>query len=226
MKRKTELILALDVATKKDFVYWVDKTKDLVDFYKVGLVPFTALGQDAIAILKKRNKKIFLDLKFYDIPNTMIKASLNAARMNVDILDWHLSAGKDCLVKTLSGLKKETKKEKLKLPDIIGITVLTSAVSKTSTKSQVLKLATMGRDVGLSGVVMSGKEAAPARKKLGEKFKLICPGVRFKKGGDDQQRVVTPKDIKGIADYIVMGRPIYESKDPQKVISQILSDLS
>lgn len=225
MKRKTELIFAMDVTSKKEFIYWVDKTKDLIDFYKVGLVPFTALGSESISILEKRKKKIFLDLKFYDIPNTMIKATLNAARMKVDIVDWHLSAGKDCLEKTLLGLKKEVKKEKLKLPDIIGITVLTSAANNLNTKADVLKLAKMGKDIGLNGVVMSGKEAELARKKLGEKFKLICPGVRFKIRGDDQKRVVTPKDIAGIADYIVMGRPIYEAKNPGEVIEKILKDL-
>ena len=208
MPKKCKLIFALDIASQKDFIRWVDVTKDLVEIYKIGLIPFTALGQNSIRILKKRKKKVFLDLKFFDIPNTMIKASLNAIEQGVDILDYHISAGRAPLKQTLEEIKKELRRKNKKLPLTLGITILTSTENNPEIQKAVLNLARTAKDAGLSGVVLSGRDASLIRKKLGGSFKLACPGIRLKKVADDQRRVVTPKDVKGVADFIIVGRPI------------------
>jgi len=223
--RKCELIFALDKPRRRDFIYWIDATKDLISFYKVGLVGFTSLGKDAITLLKKRKKKVFLDLKFFDIPNTMIGASLNAINWGVDMLDFHLAQDKHSLAETLDGIKKSVRKTKKNMPAILGVTVLTSETTSSTIQSYVLNLARKAKEVGFDGVVTSGKEAKGVRKKLGKKFIIVTPGIRLKRSLDDQRRAVTPKDVKGTSDFIVVGRPIYESKKFRKVIDEIRIDL-
>ena len=225
MKRKCRLIFALDVAKKKEFLRWIDATKDLIDFYKVGLVPFTALGPDAITLLKRRKKKVFLDLKLFDIPNTMTKACVNAMKHNVDIIDFHLLAGKDSLRTTLEGIRKEARRKKLSMPLTLGVTILTSTANKSKIKTSVMKLAQDAHSAGLDGVVLSGKEAHLVRKRLGPGFVLACPGIRLGGAKDDQKRVVTPRQVKSVADFIIVGRPIYEAKEPRKIVHQILEEL-
>lgn len=225
MKRKCKLILALDVAGKKDFVRWIDATKDLVEFYKVGLIPFTALGNEAITLIKKRKKKVFLDLKFFDIPNTMIRASLNTLKYNIDMLDFHLLAEKNSLVYTLKELRRRVAENKLCMPIVLGITVLTNEPAKSKIHVSVVRLAKKAKEVGCNGVVCSGKEAQSVRKTLGPRFTIACPGIRLKASIDDQKRVVTPSEIKNYADFIIVGRPILEARNPRKIINRILDDL-
>lgn len=225
MKRNCKLIFALDTAKKKDFIRWVDATKDLIEFYKVGLVPFIGLGNEAITILKKRKKKIFLDLKFFDIPNTMIKASISALSRGVDILDFHLLADESSLRQALIEIKRKTPKSRLKVTYVVGITLLTSTAAQTNTRITVLQLARKAKRAGFDGVVCSGKEAALVRKQLGGRFKIICPGIRRTSDADDQKRIVSPKEIKNTADFIVVGRPILQAKQPRSEIARIQEEL-
>jgi len=225
MRRKCELIFALDKSKRRDFIYWLDATKDLIAFYKVGLIGFSALGKDAVTLIKKRKKKVFLDLKFFDIPNTMIGASLNAINWGVDMLDFHLLADENSLIATLDGIKKAAKKIKKSTPVILGVTVLTSQKAGATIQPSVLKLARKAKGIGFDGVVASGKEARALRKSLGYKFIIATPGVRLNKSKDDQKRIVRPKDVREYADFIITGRPIYESKKPQDTIVSILDEL-
>lgn len=225
MERKCNLILALDLENKKDFIWGIDSTKDLIKFYKVGLVAFTKLGPEAIKIVKRRKRKVFLDLKFFDIPNTMIKASLNAATLGADILDFHLSQDKESLRFTLCEIKREVNKKNLRMPLLLGVTVLTSTPMSFKIKNLVLEFYKKAKDVGFDGIILPGREAKLIKKRIGRDFKIACPGIRLKKALDDQKRVVTPKEVKGCADFIIVGRPILRAKDPQKVILNILDDL-
>ncbi len=222
---RCKLIFALDTSDKKKFVSWVDRTKDMVDFYKVGLTAFTALGNEALKILHRRKKNIFLDLKFFDIPNTMINASLSAAEQGVDIIDFHLLAGGGHLKDTVSGIKAVVREKKLKKPLLIGVTVLTSFREEDRIRPLVLNLAAAAKGSGLDGVVSSGREAAAIRRRFGKKFIIISPGIRLKPGGDDQKRVVRPKDVRKDADFIVVGRPIYTADKPRQVIASIMEEL-
>ena len=225
MKRKCELIFALDKSKRRDFIYWLDATKDLIAFYKVGLIAFTALGKDAITLIKKKKKKVFLDLKFFDIPNTMAGASLNAVNWGVDILDFHLLAGPSSLTAALRGIKKASERKKKNLPIILGVTVLTSEVQNSTIQFSVLKLARQALRVGFDGVVASGKDAKAIRERIGNKIIIASPGIRLEKTRDDQRRTVRPKDVRGYADFIIAGRPIYESKNPRGAIVSILDEL-
>jgi len=224
-KSRCKLIFALDTSSKKKFISWIDRTKDMVDFYKVGLTAFTALGNESLKILHRRKKSIFLDLKFFDIPNTMINASLSAAGQGVDIIDFHLLAGGGNLRDTVSGIKAVVRKKKIKKPLFIGVTVLTSFSGKDRIHSLVLNLAERAKRSGLDGVVSSGREAFSIRRRFGKKFIIISPGIRVKAEGDDQKRVVRPRDVRKDADFIVVGRPIYTAKNPRQVVSSILEEL-
>lgn len=224
-KSRCKLIFALDTSSKKKFISLIDRTKDMVDFYKVGLTAFTALGNESLKILHRRKKKIFLDLKFFDIPNTMAKASLPLIEQGVDIIDFHLLAGEEQLKSTVSEIKSFIREKEVKKPLLVGVTVLTSFSGKDRIRSLVLNLAAVAKNSGLDGVVSSGREAAAIRRRFGKKFVIISPGIRLKPGTDDQKRVVRPKDVRKDADFIVVGRPIYTAKDPRKAIASILEEL-
>ena len=224
-KGKCRLIFSLDFDNKKDFLDWINRTESLIDIYKVGAVPFVALGSEAIRILKDKGKKVFLDLKFFDIPNTMVKASLKAMELGVDIMDFHLSAGRDSLFKTAEQIKAGAKKANLNMPLLIGVTVLTSEIEKSKISDLTLSYSEIAQSAGFDGVVLSGRDAPLVRDSIGEDLKLICPGIRLESSEDDQKRVVTPQQIKDYADFIVVGRPIYMADSPEQVIKKIISDL-
>lgn len=223
MRRETELILALDVIKKKEFCELLSRTQDLLSFYKIGLVSFVALGQEAIRIVKKKHKKVFLDLKFMDIPNTMLKASLSALEQGVDILDFHLQQDTGSLKRVIKAIKEKTKGKPS--PIILGVTVLTSEQYRSKIHNSVLSLSRKAKACGFDGVVLSGREAKAVRNIVGEKFKLVCPGIRLTPDKDDQKRKVYPEEVAGIADFIVVGRPIYESSAPENTINEILKRL-
>ena len=225
MDRKCQLIVSLDVEKKKDFVDLIDATKEVADIYKVGLVPYTALGDQAVTILKKKKKKVFLDLKFLDIPNTMVKASLNMMSRGIDMLDFHLSAEEEALSLTLDKIRAQARKQKFQLPLFLGVTVLTSVAAKSKITNFVLSLSEKAVSAGFNGVVLSGQEAPYIRRKIGSGFILVCPGIRLKDSADDQKRVVTPAKIKNIADYIVVGRPVYNAKSPKEIAEKIIREL-
>jgi orotidine-5'-phosphate decarboxylase len=225
MGKKCELIFSLDASNRKDFLRWIDATQDTVDMYKIGLVPFTLLGNQAITILKKRNKKVFLDLKFFDIPNTMVKAALNAINHGVDMLDFHLSGQTESLRFTLENIRRQTAKKRQNNPIFIGITVLTSSSQDDKIHASVLELAEKACNLNFDGIVLSGQEAGSVRHKFKDKLILVCPGIRLTDSCCDQKRVVSPAEVRSLADYIVVGRPIYNSQDPGKAASQIKQEL-
>ncbi len=222
--KKCKLILALDVPGKKEFIRWIDRTKDYVRYYKVGLEVFTRLGPESVKILKSKGKKVFLDLKFFDIPNTVISAVNSAASLGVDIIDLHLLNDLQSLIKIKSGINSVVRKYKKNI-DILGITLLTSSAGGSKIKNKVLSLALSARDIGFSGVVCSGHEAELVRKKCGRDFIIACPGIRLVKTKDDQKRVSTPNQVKAYADYIIVGRPVLQAKRPLGVLENILAEL-
>ena len=222
--RKCELILALDVADKKSFLRWVDKTKEYVRYYKVGLGLFTKLGPQSVKVLKDKGKKVFLDLKFFDIPNTVVSAVESALSLGADMVNLHLLNSKSSLEKIKAGIDEIFKRHKKRI-DVLGVTLLTSTAGAGKIKDKVLSLALLAKSIGFSGVVCSGQEAGFVRKRCGRKFLIVCPGIRLEKTFDDQKRVSTPKEVKAYADYIVVGRPVLQAKRPLEVLENILSEL-
>ena len=222
---KTELIVALDTDSLKSAEHLIEKLEGQVKYLKIGSVLFTAAGPAAVDLAHKHGAKVFLDLKFHDIPNTVKHAVKHAAAMGVYSVSLHLSGGGDML-QACAELEKR--------PRLWGITVLTSfneynlfrvgfrgGIDKT-----VKLLAALGLESGADGVVCSPLEAARLKKIFDGRLKLVTPGIRPEARGDDQKRAVTPAAARAAgADFIVVGRPIIEAKDPAAAAAAILEDL-
>jgi orotidine-5'-phosphate decarboxylase len=230
MNPSERIIVALDVSNREDAIALINKLPE-VNFWKVGLELFVATATDILKILKDKNKRIFLDLKFHDIPNT-IKGAINSAlKYEVDLLTIHISAGKKALIaaKEAVGLREN--------PKLIGITLLTSINSRElafdlkvplELADYTLQMAILAKESGLDGAVCSPQEVSKLRQVCGENFLLICPGVRPTWSNlGDQKRVMTPKDaiIKG-ADLLVIGRPITQAENPQEAYEKICNELT
>ncbi len=221
MNPSAKLILALDVDGMKKAKYFVDKLCPKVKIYKVGLVLFASCGPKIIEYIQKKGASVFLDLKFFDIPNTVANAVRQAVRLKVKMLTLHISGGKDMLQAAVAAAKKEARKLKIKRPLLIGVTVLTS---QKASFPQVLRLAKLGLSCGLDGVVCSVKEARRLRKAINKKFVIVTPGIRPKgMARDDQRRIATATDaIQSGSDFLVIGRPILEAKEPLRALKELI----
>jgi orotidine-5'-phosphate decarboxylase len=216
---KDQIIVALDLPTRKDALQLVDALGDEAQIVKVGAILFTDAGPSLLDELKKRGKRIFLDLKFHDIPNTVAGAVRAATRRGVHMLTVHASGGQAMLEAALEAAGPDG-------PDVVAVTLLTSLVSEdveqvfgrapVSLVDEVVRLASLAVAARLPGVVASPTEVKPIKRSYGDVLKVITPGIRLP-GDDpaDQSRYATPKDAaKAGADFIVVGRSITKAKDP------------
>ncbi len=227
-----KLILALDVSEVDYALKLIDKFRDHVDIFKVGLELYTVAGPSIINEIHKRGKKVFLDLKFHDIPNTVSKAGIVAARLGVLMFNVHASGGLGMMKRCRDDVVNICLKENIERPRILGVTVLTSLSKEIlkdelgiqhSLNTHVRHLAGLSLKAGLDGVVASGREAAMIRGHCGRGFLIVTPGIRTSWTPlDDQMRTMTPKEaIREGADYIVMGRTILNQSDPVKTIELV-----
>jgi orotidine-5'-phosphate decarboxylase len=218
---KSEMILALDVDSLKKAKYFVNKTYPKIKIFKVGLQLFSAEGAKVIDFIHKRGGEVFLDLKLFDIPNTVASAVRQAVRRKVKMLTLHISGGEEMIKAAIAAAKDEAKKLKVKKPLLIGVTVLTS---KETSSSEVLNLAKAGIKAGLDGVVCSVWEARNLRDKIKVKFTIVTPGIRPKGASkNDQKRTATADEaIRSGSNFLVVGRPILEAKDPLKAVLELL----
>ena len=235
MTADERLIVALDVDTKESALDLVEKLKNDVKIFKVGSELFTSCGPEIVSAVKQRGCGIFLDLKFYDIPNTVAKAAVAATRLGVSMLNVHASGGHDMMKLAREAVTIEAEELGIERPKLIAVTVLTSmdenglkkiGINDTMEK-QVLKLAALAKEAGLDGVVASASEAKLIRRQLGSYFTIVTPGVRPDwADANDQKRVATPKEaILNGANYIVVGRPIIEAQDPLAAAKRILEEM-
>ncbi|KTC96590.1 orotidine-5'-phosphate decarboxylase [Legionella erythra] len=228
----TELIVALDFHHEADALKLIEKINPAHCALKVGSELFTLLGPSFVRKLVNQQFKVFLDLKFHDIPNTVARACMAAAEMGVWMMNLHASGGLAMMraaKNTLDGLSKDK-------PLLIAVTVLTSMNSlqlpeigiDTSIANQVNRLAHLAHQAELDGVVCSALEAPIVKQLCGTDFLTITPGIRLPgDDADDQSRIVTPKDAFMMgSDYLVMGRSITRSPNPEQVIANILASLS
>jgi orotidine-5'-phosphate decarboxylase len=237
MNQNDKLILALDVAELEYAIDVVDKTGSYIDIFKVGLELFTIAGPSILNEIHKRGKRVFLDLKFHDIPTTVARAGVAAARQGVFMFNVHASGGLDMMRRCRDEVVNVCLKENINRPRIIGVTVLTSMSQdimkaelgiQHSLDTHVRHLAGMSLKAGLDGVVASGREAVKIKGHCGNNFMIVTPGIRPSWApADDQSRTMTPKEaLRAGADYLVIGRAILNQPDPVKAIELIQQEIS
>lgn len=232
MPASDKLILALDVAEHNYAIELVERFKDYVGIFKVGPELFISSGMKIVGDINKKGKKVFLDLKFHDIPNTVSKAAVVATRLGAHMFNVHTSGGLEMMKKCRDSVVELCLKENLDRPKILGVTVLTS-ISKEillgelgiqhSLRTHVKHLSALALMAGLDGVIASAREASMIRNHCGKGFLIVTPGIRPSwTPPDDQKRTMTPKEaIREGADYLVMGRGILLHADPLKAIELI-----
>jgi orotidine-5'-phosphate decarboxylase len=226
------VIVALDVPTAAEARSIVAELGAEAGAFKIGLQLFTAAGPDLVREIAT-DHRVFLDLKFHDIPNTVAMAGVEAARLGVWMFNVHAAGGSEMLRRTVSEVDSVCNGDNISRPLIIGVTVLTSSDTNTlaeigierSASEQVLSLARLAAECGLDGVVASPLESAMIRTSLPDHpgFLIVTPGVRTESGTkDDQKRVTTPRQAASDgSDYLVIGRPILASKDRLAALKSI-----
>lgn len=230
------IIVPLDVPTEAAAMALVESLP-LVSFWKVGLELFVSAGPSILSKLKDRKKRIFLDLKFHDIPNTVAGACRAAGGYGVDLLTVHASAGRQAIEAAQTAAQEGAAAMGQQPPNLIAITLLTSLSSRdlafdlkvpVELPEYALQMALLAKESGLAGAVCSPQEVENLRQVCGDDFLLVCPGVRpvWAEAGD-QRRSMTPRDAMAAgADYLVIGRPITASGEPAAAFERICEEIS
>lgn len=224
--KTSPVIVALDFADEKQTLLFARQLSPDLCQLKIGKELFTASGRHLVEQLVHQGYKIFLDLKYHDIPNTVAAACKVAAEMGVWMIDMHASGGQRMMEAAVEAVSKYKQR-----PFLIAVTVLTSMTQTDLAQTgidrpvteQVLHLASLSQQSGLDGVVCSAQEAAILRAQLGQEFLLVTPGIRLATSfNDDQRRIMKPKDALAVgSSYLVMGRPITQSENPVLLLEQI-----
>lgn len=231
---KEKLIVALDVSSLDEENRLLDELDGLVETFKIGSRLFTAQGPPAVHQVKKRGRKVFLDLKYHDIPSTVAMACEAASDLGVDLLTLHTLGGFGMMEAAVTTLFQKERR-----PKLLGVTLLTSldeaflqdvmGPSSRSLREEVLHLAYFAKSAGLDGVVSSPEEIEAIRRECGKEFIILTPGIRPSDAYDiqeDQIRTTTPKEaVKRGADFIVVGRPIIQSTSPREAAKKILEEM-
>lgn len=231
-----KLILALDVSEHSHAIELVDKFKDYVEIFKVGLELFMSSGPRIVEDINKKDKKVFLDLKLHDIPNTVSKAAIAATRLGVHMFNLHASGGLEMMKRCRDNVVEICLKENIERPKILGVTVLTSLTREIlrdelgiqhGVRTQVRHLSGLALKAGLDGVISSAREAEIVRNHCGRGFLIVTPGIRPSwTPPDDQKRTATPKEaVRAGADYLVIGRAVMQQADPLKAIELIALEI-
>ena len=230
MLNRDRLIVALDVPSATQAQQIVQSIGESANTYKVGKQLFTVEGPQIVLDLVSSGRKVFLDLKFHDIPNTVAAAVGEAAKLGVSMLTVHASGGSKMLKAAAEAAAQSPAQ-----PVVLAVTVLTSLSDADlaelgisgCVQTQVLRLGSLARAAGCGGLVASAKEAAQLRRELGQDFAIVTPGVRPSgTAAGDQARVLTPKEaIAAGATYLVVGRPILEAASPAQAAAAIVSEI-
>ena len=227
MTNAEKIIVALDVATKKEALALVEQLREQISFFKIGLQLYTAEGPGIVRVVLATGAKVFLDLKLHDIPNTVGRAVGSAGQLGVHMLTIHLCGGEEMIRAAVAARKTNL--------SILGVTALTSADQQTLRQvgisdeihDHVLRLAKLGVEARIDGLVASAHEVKMLRAEFGTKTKLVVPGIRpsWSEAGD-QERVMTPREALGSgADFLVIGRPIIAHSSPREAVGKILDEI-
>ena len=233
---RERLVLALDVDDFKKAEELVGELSDYVGVFKIGNQLFTAEGPKVVDMVNKKGGKVFLDLKFHDIPNTVARAAEVATKLGVYIFNIHTSGGYEMMKTAAEATVKASQELGIRKPIILGVTLLTSINQeilekdlgiKKRLEEQVVHLAKLAKAAGLDGVVASSREIKEIRKACGKDFLILTPGIRpAGKSSDDQKRIMTPREaIKLGADFLVIGRPIRSAVNSVEAAKEILREM-
>lgn len=229
------IIVALDVETPNEARGILSELREKVGAFKIGLQLFTAGGPEFVRELAESDVRIFLDLKFHDIPNTVAKAGIEAAKLGVWMFNVHAAGGSEMMKRTANELDEFCSKNGAARPLVIGVTVLTSSKADTlmetgfacDVEKQVVKLAQLAQSSGLDGVVASPREVVAIREAVEDKsFVTVTPGIRtITATSDDQKRVTTLRDaIANGSDYVVIGRPITQAENRIDALESMIAE--
>ncbi|OGP90068.1 MAG: orotidine 5'-phosphate decarboxylase, partial [Deltaproteobacteria bacterium RBG_19FT_COMBO_43_11] len=236
-KASDKLIFALDAKSYEEALSWVELLSGHVGMFKVGKELFTAVGPKIIENIKQRGQRVFLDLKFHDIPNTVARAAEAAVKLNVDMFNIHAAGSSKMIREAVSAAGACADKLGKTRPIILAVTVLTSLDStdlaeigyEKSANELVLHLAKLAQTAGVTGVVSSPQDISMLRQNLGNKFVIVSPGIRSAGAikEDDQKRTLSVYEaMKAGADYIVVGRPIRAAQEPLKECYKIVQEIA
>jgi orotidine-5'-phosphate decarboxylase len=225
-KTADKIIVALDVATKEKALDLIEELHGQISFFKIGLQLYTAEGPEIVRAVLSTGAKVWLDIKLHDIPNTVARAVESASNLGVQMLTIHLSGGSEMIRAATAARANNIL--------ILGVSVLTSATEQTlrevgisgKVDDQVLRLAKLGVEAGIDGIVASPHEIATLRAAFGHKIKIVVQGIRptWAEPGD-QKRFMTPRQALGAgADYIGIGRPITTHPRPSEAVAKILQE--
>ena len=226
-----EIIVALDVPSSQEALKLVDRLDDAVTFYKVGSPLYTRSGPALVKSLRERGKRVFLDLKYHDIPSTVANAVTSAASLDVELVTLHASGGEAMMRAAREAIGDDG-------PRLLGVTILTSftavdveqvwAKEIRSVREEVARLTALAVEAGLNGVVASPLEVESLKRRHGADLLVVTPGIRAV--GDrpgDQARTSTPgAAARAGADYLVVGRPVLEAADPVAVVRAMVDDIN
>ena len=225
------IIVALDVPDSNEAFRLVDRIGDTASFYKVGPPLYTRAGSEVIRELKRRGKRVFLDLKFHDIPNTVARSVEAAAELDVDLLTVHATGGA-----TMMRAARDAAGDAG--PKILAVTILTSfgvddaeqvwGKTLNSLREEVARLGVLAVDSGADGVVSSPHEAEALKRRHGAGFLVVTPGIRpaGSPAGDQVRTATAGEAVRAGADYIVVGRPVTAAADPKAVVAQMHEDIA
>ncbi|MDA8413562.1 MAG: orotidine-5'-phosphate decarboxylase [Desulfobacteraceae bacterium] len=229
---RNKIIFALDVNGLAEIDRYAGMLAGKVGMFKVGKELFTACGPDAVRAVQRHGGQVFLDLKYHDIPNTVAKAMLEAARLGVQLANLHALGGAEMMETAASAVRKEFGNDR---PRLLAVTILTSSTSETlrgvgidhPVQDMVVRLAKLAQEAGMDGVVASPQEIGLIRAVCGPDFLIVTPGVRPAfASADDQKRIMTPAEaVAAGADYLVIGRPIAKADDPAAAADLITAEI-
>jgi orotidine-5'-phosphate decarboxylase len=229
---RDKIIFALDVNGVAEIDRYAGMLSAKVGMFKVGKELFTSCGPEAVKAVQHHGGQVFLDLKYHDIPNTVARAMLEAARLGVQLANLHALGGAEMMETAATAVRREFGDDR---PRLLAVTILTSSTAETlrevgidlPVQEMVLRLARLAREAGMDGVVASPLEIGPIRAACGPDFLIVTPGVRPTfAAADDQKRIMTPAEaVEGGADYLVIGRPIARAADPAAAADLITDEI-